>query len=252
MALIDDLVSSWELDEASGNALDSHGSSPLTETGGTIGTGTGLVYSTARDFESADTECFERADSAALSTGDIDFTIEAWVNAETLSGDHQIVTKDARAGNIEYALKSEPSQSQQFRLYVSSDGGFGGFVGVVATNFGPPSTGTWYQVIAWHDAANNEIGIAVNAGTANTQAHSGGVLDANSPFRIGALGNDTEYWDGLIGPVRFWKRVLSSAERTELYNGGAGRDYAYISGGGGGFQAAWAARANVLIGPGVR
>jgi hypothetical protein len=77
---------------------------------------------------------------------------------------------------------------------------------------------------------------------ANTKSYSGGITVNTRDFTIGTQ-NDTANifrWDGLIDEVGFWKRVLTSAERTELYNSGNGRDYAYIT-----------AAAGVSLTPGV-
>lgn len=49
MAIIDNLVSYWKLDEASGNALDAHGSNTLIETSGAIAAAGGKING-ARDF----------------------------------------------------------------------------------------------------------------------------------------------------------------------------------------------------------
>ena len=73
MALTDSLISYWKLDEASGNATDSHGTNTLTDTN-TVTSVAGKI-NTARYFTNANTEFFTLADNASLSTGDIDFTI---------------------------------------------------------------------------------------------------------------------------------------------------------------------------------
>lgn len=234
MALSDNLIAAWELDEASGNAIDSHGANDLTDTN-TVTTGTGLVYSTARDFEEATDEYFTIADNTDLSTGDIDFTFEAWCKWESNNNYRLILGKSPNGefGKPEYNLLIDQDVGQRFGFSINPNG-VDPNVGVTANNFGNTSSGTWYQVICWHDATANQIGIAVNAGTADTTAHSAGVWDSTGAFQIGN-GNTavTRTWDGLIGPVRFWKRVLTSDERTELYNSGAGRTYAYIVGAGG-------------------
>ena len=74
MALTDNLISAWELSEASGNAIDSHGSNDLTDNG-SVGTGTGLVYGTARHFDGSD-DGFNIIDNTDLSVGDIDCSCE--------------------------------------------------------------------------------------------------------------------------------------------------------------------------------
>jgi len=40
--------------------------------------------------------------------------------------------------------------------------------------------------------------------------------------------SETFFFDGLIEEVAFYKRVLTAAERTWLYNSGAGRAYAEV------------------------
>lgn len=230
MALVDNLISYWPLDEASGNALDAHGSNDLTENGtGGIGTATGIL-SGARDFEVGDTDYFELADNADLSTGNIDFTMQAWVNLESKPAqDMVIMSKWGSADPREFNLNWSVSDNK-FRLIIRTPASSN--VIVLASNFGIPPLATWCLLHAWHDSVNNLIGISVNAGTANTTAHSTGITDSTGAFRIGSEVNAGRYWDGLIDEVGFWKRVLTAAERTELYNAGAGRDYAYISGGG--------------------
>jgi hypothetical protein len=228
VALADNLISAWELDEASGNAVDSHGANDLTDTN-TVGSGTGVVYGTARDFEQGSSEYFTRGDNADLSTGDIDWTIEVWVNLES-DADGTVVSR-WQTGAREYVLLYDAA-SNKLLLGISADGGSPAAF-LSADNLGALSLATWYQAFVWHDSVNNQIGIKGNAGTANTSSYSSGMTDTGATFQIGANENGNTF-DGLIGPVRFWKRVLSGAEHTELYNSGAGRTYAYITGGGGG------------------
>lgn len=227
MALKDNLISVWELSEASGNAIDAHSTNDLTETGGTIASAAGpSALDGSRDFEAGDTEHFELADNADLSVGDIDFTVAAWVNSESLyDSNRNIIAKwNFTSNNREYIL-AYTNSSGRFTFRVSSNGTSGGASTATANNLGAPSASTWYHIVAWHDATNNQIGIAVNAGTADTTAHATGVFNGTSPFQIG-VDEASDYWDGLIAQAALWKRVISSAERTELYAAGAGLPYA--------------------------
>jgi hypothetical protein len=232
VALADDLISYWSLDEASGNALDAHGSNDLTDNN-TVGTGTGKVGN-ARDFELSASETLSIASNSSLQTGDIDFTLAAWVQFESQAGDGGVVGKYGYDANTrEYLVQYRVTQ-RYLAFLVSANGT--AFSEVQASNFGTLSLATWYFVVAWHDATANTINIQVNNSSPNSTSHSTGVLASSSLFRIGGVGNGSiiNYFDGLIDEVGFWKRVLTSDERTELYNSGAGRDYAYITAGGGG------------------
>src|SRR5262245_16961143 len=223
MSLLDGLVSYWALDETSGNALDSHATNDLTETSGIIDSATGKI-STCRDFESADTEYFGKADNTDLSTGDIDFTITCWLNAETVGAFRGIITK-ADATDPEFFLLL--IGVSQLRFSVSGAAAEASSSFVTASNFGTMPTATWIFVACWHDSVADTINIQVNNGTANSVSHSAGVYDGVSEFQIGARSSSSQYWDGLIDEVGFWKRVLTSDERTQLYNGGAGFAYPF-------------------------
>jgi hypothetical protein len=222
MSLAIDLISHWKLDEASGDAVDSHGSNTLTETSGTIGTAAGKIGN-ARDFESGDTELFSRADNASLSTGNIDFTFSAWVNFESLAANGALISKWDLAGNVrEYAVIFEAG----FLKFLVSSAGTD-TIAVSAVSLGAPSVGVWYFVVAWHDAGSS-INIQVNNGAVDTLAHLTGVIDSTASFCLGSLNEFAGYYlDGLLDEVSFWKRVLTPAERTNLYNSGAGLAYPF-------------------------
>src|SRR5690348_11404000 len=72
-ALTDSLVGYWKLDEASGSRADSAGANTLTDNNTVAGLA-GLI-SNAGDFERDNSESLSIADNAALSMGDIDFTL---------------------------------------------------------------------------------------------------------------------------------------------------------------------------------
>ena len=72
------------------------------------------------------------------------------------------------------------------------------------------------MVLAQHDAAGNTIGISVNNGTLNTAALSGGPFDGGGPTSLGALASFASQLDGRLGPVMFWKRLLTSQEKSDL------------------------------------
>lgn len=227
MALTDSLVAYWKLDEASGPRADSHGSNTLTDNN-TVASAAGKV-ATAGDFEFSNQEYLSRADNADLSTGDIDFTLQAWVRleSETADGYSAIMGKWGAAGGREYLLYY--LNGVGFSFSVSSNGTN---PTDLTSGFGTQTNGTWYLIHAWHDAANNQLGISVNAGTPTTTSYSAGVFDSGSEFVIGRNtgGGPGGYFDGLIDEVGFWKRVLTSGERTQLYNGGSGLAYPLSTG----------------------
>ena len=232
--LLNNLVAYWKLDEAGGanDALDAHTNGLTLTQVSSPGADTGKVYATARTVDGG-ADYFHRASEALLQTGNVDFTIAAWVYATLLSSTMAIVTKDTTStGGREYSVQYHGTPNT-FRLAVSNNGT--SVTTVDSTVFGTPNINTWYLVVAWHDAVNDFIGVQCN-GAATTKSYSSGVFTGSSNFRVGAFdGLGSARWNGRIGPVMMWKSaaggggVLSAAQRTALFNGGAGLPYSQFT-----------------------
>ena len=213
-------VSCWNLDEASGTRNDAIGTNHLTDNN-TVTQAAGKVGNAAQ-FTAANSEYLSRASNATLQTGDIDFTVAAWVYLDSKATSRYIMAKGGAGLTLEYQLyyhqASDRLRFEIFDVAVNS-------VGVAdAVEIGSPSTGTWYFIVAWHDAAANTVSIQVNNGTVSSAATTGTITADVQHFVIGNNGfGDNLFFDGRVDVAAFWKRVLTSAERTALYNGGNGR-----------------------------
>lgn len=223
MPLTTDLISYWSLSDAN----DAHGSNHLTNNN-SVPFVAGKVGNAA-DFEASSSHSLTRADNAGLSTGDIDFTIACWVNLESTGGNRSIFQK-ADSNGLEYDLMTNGGT---FQFRVSSGTGFANLTLVAGPNNGA-TTSTWFFLVAEHDSVNDLIKLSIDGGAFTTAAYSSGSYDSGAPVNLGGYVAFGEYTDGLVDEAAFWKRCLSDAEVDELYNAGAGRDYAYVSGGGGG------------------
>jgi hypothetical protein len=221
VALKDNLVAVWELDEASGNAIDVHGPHDAAETDGTIGAASGPSgLSGARDLEAGDTEWFAVADHDDLSGADADWAVCGWFHIES-AGTRVVVSKWLTTGNQrEFQVLTI---SGILRFTVSGNG-------TAATSVDDTtslSTATWYWFCCWHDAAANTINIQVNNGTPVSIAHSTGTLNGTGNFVLGAQSAGGSPWDGLLAQIAYWKgRYPTSDERAEIYAAGAGLPYA--------------------------
>ena len=222
--LLADLVAYWPLDEASGNALDSHGDNHLTDTN-TVTSASGKV-NTARSFAADSSQYFTRTSGSDLSTGDIDFTISVWFKLG-IGGTpfKEIISK--------WTLLDTPQR--EFELGIFS-GTLSWYVRNALGNFqlsisSSLTTGVWYHVVCWHDSVNNQMGATLNNGApVTTDIPSGPTANPTGSFTIGGL-QSALFWDGQIDEAGFWKRLLLPAERTELYNDGNGLEYSSFTGG---------------------
>jgi hypothetical protein len=222
MALTDDLISHWKLEETgAATRADSHGSNTLTATNAPS-SGTGKIGNGV-DLEFSSSQSLSVASNASLTTGNIDFAIAAWVNLESKIADEMTVAAKTEAGNGEWWL-DYTDNSDRWRFSVYSAAGFGGAGIVSANNYGSPPTATWAFLFVWHDSVNNTVNIQVDDGTIDSVAHSAGVNSLTGNFFIGS-DPFANFFDGIIDEVSFWKRIPDADERTWLYNAGAGRSF---------------------------
>jgi concanavalin A-like lectin/glucanase superfamily protein len=215
------VAAAWTLDEASGTRADQVGAIDLTDNN-TVLSAAGM-FSNAADFEAANSESLSVTDNATVSTGDIDFMFRCWIKIESLDATGVIVIKgDTVTSTCDYALYVGTDGTLNFRVMNPAASLF-----TTVAWSATLSTATWYLVHAWHDATGNVIGIAVNAGTAVTQAYSDGVRDSAEAFILGAETGATRPYDGLIDdPLLMKGAFLDATERTEDYNAGAGKAFA--------------------------
>jgi hypothetical protein len=227
-AIAASLAAYYKLEEASGTRYDAHGANHLTDVN-TVASTTGKLGNAA-SLVAASGEYFSVASNDQLRAADVAFTLSAWVYPTTLAGLHRsIVSKhdNASYAGSEYYLhwdKDVAAGAGRFRVYVvSSTLTYQAML--TADTFGVVATGAWYFVVTWHDPVANTVNIQINNGTVDSMAMADPSHTSTTPLRIGATGGGGQFWDGLIDEVGLWRRVLSAAERTQLYNAGAGVTY---------------------------
>jgi hypothetical protein len=221
-------VAAWTLDEASGTRADSVGSNDLADTN-TVGSAAGL-FGNAADFELSSAQYLSIADNTALSMGNVKMTLTAWLKFESVAATQRIIGK-LGSSHGEYSLwYSVGSGKLVWEVYGAAS--FGTQAVQTSDTFGTVSSGVWLLVVVTHDPDADQIGISVNGGAFDTEAHSAGIYDGNTPFELGAYSNGPTYYDGLMDDVVVLKGYcLNATEAAELYNSGAGVAFADWAGG---------------------
>lgn len=220
MAFLDDLIGCWKLDEASGDAVDAHSNGLTLTAGASITTDTGKING-ARKFAPGGGR-LTRADEVLLSMGAAQaFTISAWIYFYSTrpTGITKLVVKDGGAQAREYALEFEGTDNGS-RITFRGESQGGG----VPFSFNSVETiseATWYHLLAGYDPVADQFSLAVNNGTPVTDSQTSGADDSDGSFKIGDAANL------LVDEVSLWKRVLTSEERSQLYNGGNGLAYPF-------------------------
>lgn len=221
-------VAQWKFN---GDGLDSIGANHLTNNNsatfaqGKLGGATG-----ATQLVAASSQYWSIADNAALSTGDIDFTVLAWIYFDTKSANRAFVQKSGNGVTAEYLLQYFIDTDRLRFIVYNSNASLSTVVSADA--LGSPSLATWYCVAAWHNTTDDTINIQVNDGAVNSAARTVTISDTASLFAIGveSYAGFVNYWNGRIDNVCIAKSaaggggVLSAAQRTAFYNAGVGTE----------------------------
>ncbi len=221
------VVGYWPLEEPNGTRFDQSGSGNALSGVNTVGSAVAVIGSGAH-FIRANSETLRAFDNEVLNFGDEDFTLSCWVSLDTKDLPAQtILGKVSPQGdNRQYFVDYVGGGIDRFRLLASPDGINGSQVLVEADNFGSPTANELVFIIAWHDSVANTINIQVNDGTTDSVAYSVGVFQSEAIFSIGSdqdsNGNPRFFLNGIVDEVAAWERVLTTDEKTCLYNGGSG------------------------------
>jgi len=222
-SLLTGLVAYWKLDEESDGSgavtrNDSVGSNHLTDNGTTAAVA-GIVGNAAQ-FVTADGTKLQIASTSDLVIGDIDFTFALWVYpASNVDGKTLLQKKMAFS-----PYTTEYSLAQGVNRPAFNCGG------VTLEPLFQPSINQWNLLIIYHDSVNDLMGVQLNNGVAQTKATGGAYPSATGTgaFAIGgATGNTTSSPEAAVDEVGFWKRLLSTDEKTTLYNSGGGMQYPF-------------------------
>lgn len=159
-----------------------------------------------------------------ITMGDLDdfdfgpndnFTVSAWVNLDKNIKDYRaILGKASEASKDGYALRYDTNGS--FGMMIESSQA-DREVNVVAK--GDYRDDQWHLVTGVVNRADNTSSIYVDGLKKNSANISQvGSLLNNFHFNIGALANNSIFFQGFIDEVRIYNRALSDSDVIELYN----------------------------------
>lgn len=228
MALGDNIVAAYNLDESSGNASDSSPSGFTLTNTNTVGYASGLINNCA-DFGTANTNK-SLAYSGAVGVGG-NTTISLWVKMRTEigSGSQTLLQVSDSTAFINYRIDYEYNGGTR-RLKVDRTRGgisFGSFYYTVTLG-----TSNWYNIIVEYDGTDCRLYVddtLQSTLSENGSGSSGPVVDKIS------LGHGYDYTNGTnnnyssvyIDIAHVWSRALTSDERTRVYNSGSGKQYPF-------------------------
>lgn len=156
-------------------------------------------------------------DNATMDAWTNELTVCAWINPSGSPPDSwsQIVGK-WDVGTTEFTLLyGVTANKPQFYITLGAGAGTAYNSGVGSATI---STGTWSFVVGRKTAANIEVWMN-NSRQAYT-AQAGNITLKASALRAGCIGASSRELQGRIDDVRIFKRALTEAEMTAIYNAG--------------------------------
>lgn len=221
MALTDNLVAYWKLDESSGNASDSVGSATLTNSNVSYSSG---KINNGADFNGSTSNFTTGADTAALDiTSNLSITF--WFKSSSSSASMHMIEKMDETG---YNYRG-------YLVFMASGKiGFG-----VGNNSGYPqalSTST-YNDGNWHFLScvyipSTSITIYVDNSKDGelTSGVPSAITNNSKYFNVGrrndGFGPD-RYYSGSLDEIGVFSRSISTGEISSLYNSGSGLQYPF-------------------------
>jgi hypothetical protein len=205
------IQSYWKMDESSGNAADSVGSSDLTNTN--------VTYSSGKINNAS----VYNGSSAVLSSSDVSgsdsWTANLWINVSVKQGSY-ILSKDG-SGNRAFVINMGGDGTIEVDAWNSSETQYSAY------EVGYLSTGTWYMITAVWDSSAETLSLYADTTLLNSVSITGTAENnSSSAFYVGGhpAGGDNWY-DGYVDEVGYWDRALNGSEIDDLYNSGAGLQY---------------------------
>ncbi|MDB4311902.1 LamG domain-containing protein [bacterium] len=215
----------WNLNEVSGDALESISGAYMDVVGPTQNVAGHIPGMTCYSFDGSNDYCVLPLvrDVGALMHKQADFTISFWLNAAAGNAyDAPLAHSGSGGTGNRWMIRLN---NQQLSNALNGDGGES-----ETETINGMSLGVWHLCIIDYKQSTLEANMYVD-GVAASQ--SGNLTTSlrqrlTSPFGVGAKRFETtpeSFFEGLIQQVAFWDgTILDSGQRAELYNGGVGVD----------------------------
>jgi hypothetical protein len=213
MALIDNILAYWRLDNDGSGGVSLVDSTPNSKTltnNGSVALGPGKINGCG---------IFNGIDQS-LSTATVNLnnlpqvSMQAWVKTEDTDTDtHFFGSWSTENGN--QILFYNPTEA----IFYTNE------VGV--SSFTPINDGNWHHLVGVYDAIEGTQTFYIDGINVGSAPVSSNLISTTVPFfGIGDSGQGT-YLNGSIDECAIWTRALTSTEVTQLYNSGNGLSYPF-------------------------
>lgn len=229
MALTDNLVAYWKLDESSGNASDSSGNSKTLTNVNTVSYSSAKINNGA-DFGSSNTnKRLSINDDLGIDGGNISISFWVKMNTEISSGFITLIQHGGVSSYVNdtvwYDYGGGTRKLSFFRQRQNVNGTKIDYNITLGTD-------NWYHIVYTYDGTNLRGYINGSLVAGPTSASGNGNAGTIDCFNVGALyayGGYEKFSSAKIDEVGVWSRALSSTEVSTLYNSGNGLQYPFTT-----------------------
>lgn len=223
MTLSTNCVAAWIADNDTGTTMvDEVGSNDGTYGSGASKTASGKI----NDGWSLTSSEISIPNSSTWDFGTGDFTFAFWIKTTTASFSYVFARGlGGGTGNPGYGINI--GSDGKFQAIISDDTRFFGSKTTSAWN-----DGNWHLVIVEFDRDANMVVYVDNTSEAsdNISARSGSVSSSKNLY-VGSYNNgDAFNITADFDEISMWNRLLTTQEKTDLYNAGAGFQYPFSGG----------------------
>lgn len=145
-------------------------------------------------------------------------TVEVWIKTNVLSQNGFFFEKGQV--NTQYSLFTDTTNNIRWRQNIG-----GTLYDMTATTSTYLSTSSWAHIVGTYTSGNRRL--YINGNLVNSDSQTGTIATNTNGISIGAYGGYNGgrgyYYNGEIGMVRVYDRVLSAAEVKQNFNAGRGR-----------------------------
>lgn len=221
MSLLTGIAAYYKLDDAS----DASGNSHTLTNNNSVAFDAGLIGNGA-DFGSPNSsKSLSAASNLGVDQSASAVSISLWVRmgAEISSGEQDFAYLADNNANVDLLIGYAYNGGARELLFQRSRNGLGTVSALASATLG---TSAWRHIVLTYDLSTI-TGYLDGSSVATLSASGVGNSGMAVKFALGNNGASGNYAGAKVDEVGVWSRVLTSAEVTQLYNGGAGLQYPF-------------------------
>lgn len=217
MALVDNCVAAYHLDEASGDALDAVGSNDLTNSGITQGS-TGKLS----DCYTYDGGTGDGTVGTSALNGSTTWSVMGWFKSTVTGGNYDPifdVNSDGFSGNGGTALCLQPTTK---KLIILNEA-----VGVSSASSSAYNDGSWHSFMLTRNGSQYYVYVDGSSSAVISYSNAGG--EFGQYLKIGGRTDSAASFNGQIDEICLFNAVKSTTDYATFHNSGSGLAYPFSS-----------------------